>query len=258
MLIDAGIYLGSDLNDPNDNLWFTLLFKRLSVLDEPQEDLEHLFDLFSRRMTGEVPSDEADIRRIKELASIGRSQHPAEWLLKRADRFLSGTAGTDGPVGAHQWGWKEPNTHVIIDKLLTFNSSLRYIHIMRNGLDMAFNRNQNQPALWGSVFLGSDGEVTPRRSLQYWCVVHRRIQGIADAHPGRVLLVSFDALCRDPQFECRRLLDFCDISMPDTRLEAFANGISTPRSTGVFRQKDTSQLAREDIAYVESLGFETR
>ena len=32
LLMELGVYMGSDRNDANDNLWFTLLFKRIEIL----------------------------------------------------------------------------------------------------------------------------------------------------------------------------------------------------------------------------------
>jgi hypothetical protein len=40
MLKELGFYLGSDLNSANDNLWFTLLFKRIEILSASDEEFE--------------------------------------------------------------------------------------------------------------------------------------------------------------------------------------------------------------------------
>ena len=54
---------------------------------------------------------------------------------------------------ASLWGWKEPNSHLMIRHLHRhFGDRLRYVHVIRNGLDMAQSRNQLQLIRWGSVF----------------------------------------------------------------------------------------------------------
>jgi hypothetical protein len=55
LIKDAGFYLGSDLNSANDNLWFTLLFKRPRWFIRNSANREVIFqglDIFSRAMTG--------------------------------------------------------------------------------------------------------------------------------------------------------------------------------------------------------------
>jgi hypothetical protein len=50
------------------------------------------------------------------------------------------------------WGWKEPNTYIILEKLNEYYPNMKYIHLIRNGLDMAFSENQNQVKLWDLYF----------------------------------------------------------------------------------------------------------
>ena len=37
MMSEAGVYIGDLLNEPNDNLWFTLLFRRPWLLNDENE-----------------------------------------------------------------------------------------------------------------------------------------------------------------------------------------------------------------------------
>ena len=258
LLIEAGIYMGSDLNESNDNLWVALLFTRRNVLVEPHDRLDFLVRLFLRRMQGDVPETEDKTQVIRALAAANYTRHPTEWLDERARRFLSPDPVGHQPSIGGRWGWKAPNSHILAEQFLRHDPSLRYVHVIRNGLDMAFNRNQNQTAIWAPVFLGNDGPVTPHRSLAYWCAVHRRIGQIAARYPDRVLLFSYDDFCRAPVEQARRLLDFCGATLPDDKLAAFASQVRVPDSSGIFRRMDTHDLDPDDIAYVAGLGFETR
>ena len=47
------------------------------------------------------------------------------------------------------WGWKIPGNFYILKQLAERYPNLKYIHSLRNGLDMAFSKNQNQLNNWG-------------------------------------------------------------------------------------------------------------
>jgi len=253
LLRETGYFIGSDLNDANDCLWFTLLFKRREILVEPRRNFDRLIDLFFCRMRGARPTDEDTQRLIVSLAREVRPQHPPEWLAKRAKSFLNGDdAGLSG-----LWGWKCPNTHIVIERMLEVESRLRYIHVRRNGLDMAYSANQNQLAFWGAIFLGRDIERSPRDSLSYWCAVDRRITAIAHRFPDRVLLVDFDRFCREPVPAIHEILRFCGRAVHDAVIDRFASGVYAPESVGRFRTTPTSDLNPADIDYVAGLGYPT-
>src|SRR5205085_158546 len=114
-------------------------------------------------------------------------------------------------------GWKEPNTHIFLDRLQSAFPEMKYIQVMRNGLDMAYSSNQNQLRLWGPFIFGTrDYEVNPRWSLKYWCLVHHRIQSIGKTMPGRFLLLNYDDFCSSPQKGLHDLLDFLKVAVDAT------------------------------------------
>jgi hypothetical protein len=161
----------------------------------------------------------------------------------------------DAAASGGPWGWKEPNTHVVIDRLLEVDHRLRYIHLTRHGLDMVFNRNQNQLPLWGPFFLGRKVEGTPRDSLAYWCAIHRRTAALSARFKGRIMLLDFDRLCAEPQAVCREVLAFIGQSVPDAALAGFAATVRTPDTAGRFRRGVLPELDPEDLAYVERCGY---
>ena len=64
-------------------------------------------------------------------------------------------------------GVEKTNTYNI-RKLIKYYPKIKYIHVMRNGLDMAFSKNQNQLKFW------TDLKPTPKNSLHYWVNVHKK------------------------------------------------------------------------------------
>jgi hypothetical protein len=253
ILRNAGFYFGNDRNEAEDNLWFTLLFKRPDVLSESDDEFSALVRLFVQGMIGEgIFSPEQQLL-VRSLARSGRAQHPAAWLSARAESLLT----TRGYTQAAHWGWKEPNTHVVLDRLVRALPNLRYIHVVRNGLDMAYSRNQNQLKLWGDHFLEPGWQLTPYYSLRFWRVVHERVLRIGQQMGQRFLLLHYDAFCGKPAESTGRLLEFAGIELSPAHLAALAELVRLPGSVGRYKNHDSRIFDPEDVAFVRQLGFDT-
>lgn len=247
-----GHYIGDDLNDSLDNLWFTLLFKRRSILVETDDAFARLASLFFTKMSGGAVSENASA----ELARLvdDRLQHGRAWLMARAQSFV----GNDGAPGPRAWGWKEPNTHVVVDRLLAIDGALRYLHFVRHPLDMALSENQYQLENWGPLFLNRDVRLDARDALAYWCAAHRRALAIAQRWPERTLMVDFDALCDAPRRESDKIAAFLGVPSAPSAYAAVIRDIRRPPSSGRFRASDAAQFDAKDLRYVESLGYDVR
>lgn len=253
ILLRLGYYIGGDLNQENDNLWFTLLFKRIEILQFTRQEFDYYVDLFLRRMKGITAFTQREKLDIKRLALVDRGQHNPDWLVDRVNSFLSPSSENWTPVC---WGWKEPNTHVVLDRLIVSLPSLRYMHVVRNGLDMAHSHNINQLQLWGRSFLGLDiVPIDSRHALKYWCEVHRRILDIASDMPGRFHLINYDEFCNDPGRGLGKLIDFLEINIDSAKLRSLLRLVTPPPSIGRFRAYGLSMFDADDVAFVESLGF---
>lgn len=242
-----GCFIGGDLNEPLDNLWFTLLFKRRSILLEPRARFDELYAMFSARMRGVLEPSDGQRRWIETLASIARHQHPPDWLAERARSFLAAPCGP-----ARAIAWKEPNTHVVIDRLFDADPALRYIHFLRNPLYMAYSGNQAQLHNWGPVFLDREIVQGPADSLAYWCAAHRRIAGFARRWPDRIHSVDYDALVADPAAGIAAIMRFLGMERIDmARVETFLEA-RPARAAPDIRPSD---FRDEDLRYVSSLGY---
>lgn len=247
LLQAAGFHLGDDLNESCDTLWFTLLFKRIEILRADRAHFDRLTDLLVAALGRGQPIGPEDRALLRQLAAQDRPQHPAAWLRERAETMVAAAAGP--PIVA-PLAWKEPNTHVVIERLWQSLPGLRYVHVVRNGIAMAYSSNQNQLRLWGRFVLGQDGPVTPARSLAYWCRVHQRMQRIVSDNPARTYWLDYDRLCREPDAEAGKLCRFLGC---DPRRLAQAMGLVRVPSKrdGI----DLGEFARSDLEYVRSLGY---
>lgn len=256
MLERLGFYLGDDLNEAVDNLWFTLLFKYREVLALPDAAIKELYGVLAGAMTGEIHPAPGTVARLADLTKMGRAGlHDRDWLGLRLDSLIARLGdGMASPAPPRAWGWKEPNTHIVLDRLDRLVPGLRYIHVARNGLDMALSGNQNQLRLWGPLVL-SDTGATPRASLAYWRWAHERILKIGSRMGPRFYFLNYDNMCIDKNAEIERLLGFLGTEISPALVENLAAMVDAPRSVGRHSQVPLASFDASDVRFVASLGF---
>ena len=123
---------------------------------------------------------------------------------------------------------------------------------------MALSTNRNQLQFWGERFLGPGVEITPYQSLRFWHRVHRRVLELCEPLGERFLLLNYDRFCADPLTGLSALLDFLKIRVPPDQRERLASLARTPASVGRFKQHGLDGFDPQDVAFVASLGFDTR
>lgn len=253
LLIELGFFMGSDLNASVDNLWFTLLFKRPEILAATDEEFAGLLEIFVARMTGGAACTADRAALVRRLAASDRPQHPSDWLSIRADSLLAAGADHAGPTAR---GWKEPNTHIVVDRLQRALPEMRYIQVVRNGLDMAHSANQNQLRLWGERFLGPGVDVSPYYSLKYWHRVHKRLLTLGEPMGERFYLLNYDSFCSDPAVGLERLLGFLQLRIPASERDRLLGFVTPPGSIGRFKNQGIDIFDPSDVRFVARLGFD--
>ncbi|MGJ8628458.1 MAG: sulfotransferase [Sulfitobacter sp.] len=258
-LRDAGFDLGPTLNGPLDNLWFTVLFKRALWAQERPDpnDIAVSVDLFCRAMTSGLAenmiSSENDLiqQLIADLPPNGSWQCGAH-AAHAAALIASGVQ----PGGQSQpWGWKEPNTHLFLPQLDQHIDGFRYIHVLRNGLDMAFSDNTWQADHWAHHYdlAHEPGSPAPLHQLRYWLAANRRALDYGKHQmPGRFLAVEYDDFCIHPAQHWPRLQQF--LGKPaDTPIP---QGLIAPSSIGRNTDHDLSIFPNDLLDAVHELHFE--
>ena len=253
LLMELGYFLGPDLNESLDNLWFTLLFKRPAILESSPDEFSRLARIFVGGMTGKPLLDEADAQLLDHLALEPRPpEFPVEWFQARVASLKSARKKPSPPT----WGWKEPNTHIVIPQLRQCLLGLKYLHVMRNGLDMAYSSNQTQLRFWGAWLIGDKIEVTPRYSLKYWRLVHERILSLGLDMGVDLLLLDYDQFCLRPTEGLRRLLAFLGLDISRARQSQLISHVHPPSSLGRFKQHGTQDFDPEDMAFARRMGYD--
>jgi len=244
LLEKLNYFMGNDLNVSYDNLLFTLLFKREEIHSLNDDEFNFLVNIFMKIMSSYEIITEEEMNYLSKITLHDRILHPASWLRKRLQYINENTIHTT-------WGWKEPNTHVIIDKLFDKVDNLKFIYVYRNGLDMAYSKNQNQLKFWGNKYLSENNlDINPKNSLKYWCVTHKRMQLLEKQFPNRVLMLDFDKLCENSSSVLESIKSFLGCKQEIKFLETI---IRKPDSIGRYKKFSLENFDREDLNFLSTV-----
>ncbi|WP_042357273.1 sulfotransferase [Bacillus rubiinfantis] len=159
--------------------------------------------------------------------------------------------------GSHTgWGWKNPVTHIYLEHLAATFENMKYILVIRNGLEMAFSSNQNQVVKWGRLFnIITGGKPSPRQSLHYWYRANERAISLGKSLLGRNFYVlNFNQLCKEPKAEIVKLLEFLQLNPAKIDVHHLATLIRRPSTEGRYKEY-LSLFTNEDLQLTRKLGF---
>jgi hypothetical protein len=190
-----------------------------------------------------LPFGEYSDRWINEFVEAAGEPAPPDLLARMRgdlDALVASHLG-DLPDSARVWGWKEPRSIYLVPFFDAAMPSLRFLHFLRDGRDMAFSENQNQLVKHGDALLGDDlrKEKTAVRSIAVWSRVNSAAADYGESRLGeRYLRVRFEDLCAQPAETVRRIFGFFGL---DGDAEAAATAVRTPDTLGRW------QLRRKGI-----------
>lgn len=256
ILIQLGVFMGDDLNKPYDNLVFTRLFKnpkwyRKSSLEEK----EYRFLIFRKYMEGKKLSPRELLELYRAAGSNPTFKTKPLYYLKKLKLITR-----DKPYDEY-WGWKEPNNQIYISEILEYFPDLKYIHVIRNGLDMAFTSNLQQLHNWGwkyDIGIEGDEDTTQMatKQLDYWVSSTRDVLSKIEQYEDRTLIVNHSKLCNQPIEEVDRIIDFVGIKAENELRRLL---YSVPRNDGSYnryKNHDLSIFSEENLNFVRKCGFE--
>lgn len=226
MLRRAGLYIGTDLNESEDALRFGAYSDRW-------------IDAYLPHRGRTVPRD-------VEQAMLGD---------------LAGVVGEHCAAIAEQprrWGWKEPRSIYLVPFFADHLPALRFVHVVRDGRDMALSSNQNQLLKHGDAAPIPAHLPPPIRSAALWGWINLEAARHGDsALGGRYLRMRYEDLCARPIETVRALLDFLELDAdPKLALDV----VASPASLGRWRDESpelVSALEREAGPALEAFGYQT-
>jgi len=148
--------------------------------------------------------------------------------------------GMPQPVAA--WVVKNPRSMYLIPYLADHCPGMRFVHVVRDGRDMAFATNQRQLASYYDAWFGAAAEKPlPVRAIELWSKTNldASLAG-KQALAGRYLCVRLEDLCDDPEQKVREILDFVGVQAD---AEQAARVVKRPATLARWRQQDPALLA---------------
>jgi hypothetical protein len=166
------------------------------------------------------------------------------------------------PLGSEQrpWGWKEPRSIYLLPFFHRRFPELRFLHVVRDGRDMALSSNQNQLRRHGAAIgVTGGGRSVPEQSIALWSWINLETARHGESFLGeRYLRVRFEDLCSDPTAVSAAILGFFELDAdPDIAVEE----VSPPRTVGRWRDADpilADRLHRIGCEALTELGYSGR
>jgi hypothetical protein len=177
-------------------------------------------------------------------------------------RRLGKLPGLIEPVGLtpyRAWGWKNPGSLFHMPLLVDFFPELKFVLVIRHGLDMAYSSLQGQPVYWSWLYQlpPVSYPVPPAHMLAFWVRANQAAIAIGEERlRNRFLVLNFDMLCASPETEIDRLIEFSGLPVSGETRETLIKLPRVPGSTGRYKDQDRSTLAPENVEAVRELGFD--
>jgi hypothetical protein len=125
----------------------------------------------------------------------------------------------DVPQDATLWGWKHPRSLLLLPAVDGMLPHMKFVHVVRDGRDMACSQNQKQAKKYGKALLGRKGVTRSyeERSIAFWSEANLRAASYAQDHMhGRYMPLRYEDLCLDPVPVLANLASF--LGLPETAL----------------------------------------
>ena len=158
------------------------------------------------------------------------------------------------------WGWKAPRSIYLLPFLHAECPHLKFIHLLRDGRDMALSRNQNQFRKHGEAVLSFSERLfrsTAERSMLLWERVNLRAADLGESHmPDHYLRLRFEDLCADPLETTARIINFLEAAIDPGPIAK--SEINPPKSLGRWRDcspRLISKIERAGALALRKFGY---
>jgi Sulfotransferase family len=175
-------------------------------------------------------------------ARVAGTQLPqVEDMRQELHEALARHRSGDGP-----WGWKQPRSIHFLPFLRETFAGLRFLHVVRDGRDVAFGRQA--PTVLenaGDALLGPDWRARPLpvALMELWAAANELAADYGETAMGEAYMrVRFEDLCLDPVGVTSRVAAFAGASdAAGDALADVARSVDWPRSIGSWRRADEGQ-----------------
>ena len=154
-----------------------------------------------------------------------------------------------------RWGWKAPRSIYLIPFLHAEYPHVKFIHLLRDGRDMAVSPNQNQLRKHGCAALSWRERLfqsTAGRSILLWEKINLRAADYGESVMGEnYLRVRFEDLCAKSTETTAQIVNFLEAAIdpePIARAE-----ITPPKSLGRWRDCSRRVISKLEASAATSL-----
>ncbi len=204
---------------------------------------------FTEAMDKGDPEDDKFRKGMGKLARNWRKgAGPAKKLRKLTDDWRNRVIKGD------HWGWKYPETYLLIEATHAAYPNAKYIHMVRDGRDLAFkhHRSSDPSTKLGKALLGTIGAIDDPphvRAAKSWAYQVDYFREIADhkLNPAQIHETTFEDFCTDPVREAERIAEFLNLPVPDEARE-FLRGFINPKKIAQHREADPAKVADVEAA----------
>ncbi len=155
------------------------------------------------------------------------------------------------------WGWKFPETYLIPNYVAATFPQARYIHMVRDGRDVAFkqhltddpNRRLGRRLLRHLDALDKSHHV--QAALSWDFQLRRYEQFVHYAQPA-VLTITYESFCRDPLGSMQEVCGFLGRDMTDECRDYLLAEVR-PEKIAQYRHEDPQQIAEVEAAIAPTL-----
>ena len=137
------------------------------------------------------------------------------------------------------WGWKEPRSIFLLPFFDAHFPSLNFLHLVRDGRDMAYSLNQNQLSKHGRALLSSEelSRERPLQSMALWARLNSLRADYGETHLGpRYLRIRFEDLCATPLPVIQRIIHFLGVRGDVAEIGRLE--VAPPASLGRWRSEE--------------------
>jgi hypothetical protein len=208
----AGVFIGSDLDQALDSEALTIFFDLWTNLFAARDNVLGLIEERSL----ETPM-------IRSLVAA------------LADHW------GDAEASGQPWGWKADRSIFLLPFFYRQFPALRFIHLVRDGRDIAYSETQTQLNKHGPTYLGRAEQLQsqPAQAITLWNRVNLAAAEYGEQELGdRYLRIRFEDLCTAPVATVGRLLDFAGSGASAQEL---ATLVQPPPTLGRWREQDEVQ-----------------
>ncbi len=164
---------------------------------------------------------------------------------------------------SRRWGWKNPRYMWIIPFLSRVYPEMKFIHLVRDGRDMALSSNTNLLHKHGAFLLKDPdcGKNLPAAQLRLWTLGNRIAQTDGKRYLGsNYLLLNYEKLCLYPRETLTQLFDFLQMEAPGEFMDSACRLIIPSPNIGRWRSSDLALLHEPDEQTrnaLEQFGYDT-